>query len=74
MNYNNIFTEERTAEATGERLINRAEFKEAVKEVMEKQINDPEIEGMAKVFIPMTGSIFASEMEKILFGKKKQEG
>lgn len=36
MNDNNIFTEERTAEATGEKLINRAEFKEAVKEVIKK--------------------------------------
>lgn len=68
------FTEKKTAEATGEKLIDRAELRKAVKEVMCKQMNEPELEGMAKLLVPMIGTTFACEIEEILFGKKDQEG
>lgn len=74
MNDNNIFTEERTAEATGEILINRAEFNEAVDKVMEKQMKDPKLTGMAALVVTLNGVAFAREMKKILFGEKDQEG
>ena len=68
------FTEEKTAEATGEKLIDRAEFRKAMIEVMCKQMNEPELEGTAKLLVSMIGTKITGEMEEILFGKKDQEG
>lgn len=59
------------APAAEEKRITRAEFKEAVKTVVDEMIADPNIEGMAKLLIPMTGAMFADKMEAVLFGKEK---
>lgn len=66
------FTEEKTAPATGEILINKAEFEAAAEKVMDDMIKNPKLEGMAKLLIPMTGHMFADEMKKILFPENKE--
>lgn len=48
-----------------EKKISKVEFDEAV-----KQVNDPDIEGMGKLLIPMTGVLFATKVKEILFGKE----
>lgn len=66
------FTEEKTAPATGEILINKAEFDAAMKKVAEDVTNDPKVEGMAKLIMPLTGMTFACKMADILFPENKE--
>ncbi len=66
------FTEEKTAPATGEILVNKAEFDAAMKKVAEDMTNDPKIEGMVKMLLPLTGMTFASKMADILFAENKE--
>ena len=56
-----------------ERCISKAEFNEAMKKVMDDMMNDPDLDGMAKLLVPMTGVSFATKMEKILFPEEKKE-
>lgn len=67
-----MFTEEKTAPATGEILINKSEFDAAMKKVMEDMCNDPKIDGIAKMLIPLTGMTFAAKMKEILFPENKE--
>ena len=60
-------------EATGEVMINEAEFDAAREKVMEELMNDPKIDGMAKLLVPMTGVMFATKMKEILFPEKNKE-
>lgn len=53
-----------------EKKISKIEFDEAVKQAIHEQVNDPNIEGMGKLFIPMTGMLFATKVKEILFGKE----
>ena len=62
------FTEEKTGAATGEILINKAEFDAAMKKVAEDMTNDPKIEGMAKMILPLSEMTFAAKMADILGG------
>lgn len=66
------FTEEKTVPATGEILINKAEFDAAKEKVMGDMMNDPDLDGMAKLLIPITGVTFAEKMKKILFPENKE--
>ena len=50
-----------------EKKITREEFRQAVEATITEMVKDPEIEGMAKLLIPMTGAAFASKVEKKLF-------
>ena len=34
------------------------------------RVNDPNIEGMGKLLIPMMGMLFATKVKEILFGKE----
>lgn len=70
LSINKFDQEEKTME---ERKIAKAEFEAAEKKVMEDLIKDPNIEGMAKVLIPMTGRIFSDEMKKILFPEETEQ-
>lgn len=72
MNDDLIYAEEKTAPATGEILINKAEFDAAMKKVAEEMTNDPKIEGMGKMLIPLTGMTFAAKMADILFAENKE--
>ena len=56
-----------------EKRITKEEFDNAVKQVMEELVKDEELEGMAKLMIPMTGAMFASKMKTILFKDNKEE-
>jgi hypothetical protein len=53
-----------------EKKISKVEFDEAVKQAIREQVNDPDIEGMGKLLIPMMGMLFASKVKEILFGKE----
>lgn len=59
--------------AMEEKRITREEFDDAIKKTMESMMEDENIEGMAKMMIPLTGMIFAKKMEDILFGENKEE-
>lgn len=56
-----------------ERRISKAEFKEAQEKVMKDMMNDPDLDGMAKLLIPMTGVTFATKMAAILFPKEDSD-
>lgn len=46
-------------------------------EVMKREINDPNLEGLGKLLIPMVGMIFAKKIAAVLFGsdeENKEEG
>ena len=62
-------TEEKTAPATGEILVNRDEYKKAVEKAIENAAKDPKLEGMASLMYCMSGASFALEVETILFGE-----
>lgn len=55
-----------------ERTITKAEFEAAEKRVMEDQIKNPDIDGMGKLVIPLTGRIFSDSMKKILFPEETE--
>lgn len=60
-----------------EKKITKAEYDKAVMEVMKHEINDPNLEGMGKLLIPMVGMIFAKKISAVLFGgdvENKEEG
>lgn len=42
-----------------------------MKQAIHEQVNDPNIEGMGKLLIPMTGMLFATKVKEILFGKER---
>lgn len=54
-----------------EKRITREEFETAVHLSVEKLVNDPKVEGMAKFLIPTIGMTFAFQMKEILFGKEE---
>ena len=54
-----------------EKRITREEFKAAVSAASDYIVNDPEVKGMAKFMVPLTGMTFAAKMEEILFGKEE---
>ena len=54
-----------------EKKITRDEFNAAVTAASDYIVNDPEVEGMAKFMVPITGMMFAAKMEEILFGKEE---
>ena len=47
--------------------ISRSEYKEAVAKVITNEVNDPKLEGMGKLLIPMVGMIFAEKIGNLLF-------
>lgn len=47
--------------------ISRSEYKEAVMKVISNEVNDPKLEGMGKLLIPMVGMIFAEKIGDLLF-------
>lgn len=51
-----------------EKKITKAEYDKAVMEVMKCEINDPKLEGLGKLLIPMVGMIFAKKIATVLFG------
>lgn len=53
-----------------EKKITCEEFNQAVKAVIAEWVNDPDLEGIEKLLIPMTGAAFASKVRKILFEKE----
>lgn len=59
------------AQDMSEKKITAEKFDDAVKQAMEEMVDDPEIEGVAKLIIPLTGMIFAQHVRKILFGEEK---
>lgn len=65
------FTEEKTAPATGEILVNREEYRKAVEQALKKAAQDPKLDGMASFMYGICGACFASEVETILFGKSE---
>ena len=56
-----------------ERRISEAEFDAAVDQIMKKMIDEPKLEGMARLLVSMTGHMFTSEMKEILFPKENKE-
>ena len=50
-----------------EKRISREEFDIAVKKVIEEMMKDEELEGMAKLMIPLIVSMFSSKVISILF-------
>ena len=53
-----------------EKKITREDFDQAVKATISAMVKDPELEGINKLLIPMTGAAFASKVKKKLFGKE----
>ena len=64
------YAEEKAME---EKRITREEFDNAVIEVIVDMVNEEVLEGTAKLIVPMTGSMFASKMRRILFGENQEE-
>lgn len=56
-----------------ERRIDKAEFDAAKETILKEMMNDPDLDGMAKLLVPMTGVTFATKMEKILFPEENKE-
>ena len=56
-----------------EKGITQADFFEAKKVVVEEMVNDKEITGELKVIVPLTGSMFAHEIERVLFGESEDK-
>ena len=54
------------------KMVTAEEFDAAVKQVIHEQVNDPKLDGMGKLLIPLTGTIFASDVRKILFGTTEE--
>lgn len=51
--------------------ISEADYKEAVHKAIDEQMKDEKLEGMAKLFIPLVGSLFANIVAKYLFNKEE---
>lgn len=67
-----IHEQEKIGEATGEVLINKTEFEAAEEHVLKEMMDDPDLKGMQKLLIPLTGAAFANEMGEILFSNKEE--
>ena len=52
-------------------VIDRDGFDRIVTEVIDQQMADPRLEGIAKLMVPMIGAAFASDIRKKLFGDDK---
>lgn len=59
------------AQDMSEKKITAEKFDDAVKQAMEEIVDDPEIEGVAKLLIPLVGIAFTRYVRKILFGEEK---
>lgn len=68
-----VYRLENTQEATGKILINKEEFDDAVRKVMEKIGEDSRVKGMSGFILVMAGTSFASDMRRILFGEENAE-
>ena len=62
---------EKTAPATGEIMVTREQYKEAVTKAIDQAAKDPKLEGMASLMYAMSGASFAADVEKILFGESE---
>lgn len=58
--------------AKKKKMVTVEEFDAAVKQVIHDQVNNPELDGMGKLLIPLTGVIFAKDVKKILFGETEE--
>lgn len=47
-----------------EKKISKVEFDEAVKQAIHEQVNDPDIEGIGKLLIPMTGCTVRNQSKR----------
>lgn len=65
-----VYRSENTQEATGEILINKEEFDDAVRKAIEKIGEDSRVKGMSGFILVMAGTSFASDMRRILFGEE----
>ena len=52
------------------KMISREDYRKALDVVMDKFLNDPEIDGMKKFLIPMMAMMFIKDMETELFGEE----
>ena len=57
-----------------EKRISAEEFDAAVEKVIADMLKDEHIEGMSRLVIPLTGTLFASKMRTVLFGEDKENG
>ena len=60
-----MFMEQETNERTV--TITSDDFDHAMAEVMHEMANDPEIDGAAKLLMPLTGMLFAKQIKDKLF-------
>ena len=70
---NNYYKQVEKENVPCEILINKAEFDAAMKKVAEDLTNDPKLEGMSKLLMPLTGMTFAAKMAEILFPNTTEE-
>lgn len=70
---NNYYEQVEKENVTCEILINKAEFDKAKEKVADEFLNDPRLEGMSKMLMPLTGLTFAGKMEEILFPNTTEE-
>lgn len=59
-------------ESSAKKMVTVEEFDAAVKQVVNNQVSDPEIKGMAKLLFLATGMIFAHDLKEILFGETEE--
>lgn len=71
MNFADRMNEQAQAQDMSEKKVTAEEFEDAIKQATEEIIKDPEIEGIAKLFIPLVGTAFTRHVRKILFGEEK---
>lgn len=69
---NNYYKQVEKENVPCEILINKAKFDAAMKKVVEDIANDPRLEGMSKMLMPLTGMTFACKMADILFPENKE--
>lgn len=67
-------SEMKKVEEATEKKITKEEFEKAMKQVMDEQINDPDLKGkgMASIMLPLLTMTFASKMKRILFGEEDE--
>ena len=54
-------------------MITKKEFDKAVYHVQREMVHDDDLNGTARLMVPLIGSIFASKMCDILFGEEKED-
>lgn len=69
---NNYYKQVEKENVPCEILINKAKFDAAMKKVVEDMADDPRLEGMSKMLMPLTGMTFAAKMAEILFPENKE--